>query len=66
MTDRPPPAKGLRILTWPQVEQIDRCISEVCESGQGEVVIVIKRNLPRSVRPTKIHNLSPHYHEDFS
>ena len=41
------PAKGLTILTWAQVETLDRLIAEVCKTGKGEVTISIERGLPR-------------------
>ncbi len=40
---RVPPAKGLRILTWVQVETLDQHIAQVCEAKRGEVVITVER-----------------------
>lgn len=56
---RVPPAKGLQILTWAQVEALDRYIHEVCEAGRGEVVVTIERGLPRFVSPRPHLKLEP-------
>lgn len=46
-----PPARGLRMLTWPQVEALDGYIADVCGAGYGTVVITVERGRPLFVSP---------------
>lgn len=55
----PPPAKGLQKLTWYQVEQIDQYIAQVCEAGEGEVMIQIRRGKTIFISPRPSIRLSP-------
>ncbi len=66
MTDRPPPAKGLKLLTWPEVEQLDQHIADICAAGNGEVLVTVRNGKPVRVSPRPSYGLSPYYHEDFS
>jgi hypothetical protein len=54
-----PAARGLRVLTWPQVEALDLHIAAVIEAGFGEVAVVIKRGKPLFVSPRPSLRLSP-------
>jgi UDP:flavonoid glycosyltransferase YjiC (YdhE family) len=54
-----PAAKGLRRLTWPQVELLDQCVNDVCEAGFGSVVMTIERGKPLFVYPKPRLRLQP-------
>lgn len=47
-----PPAKGLKKLTWSQVEQIDALVANICDMvpAEAEVTIVIKQHHPRFLK----------------
>lgn len=48
-----PPAKGLRKLTWAQVEQLDAVIAGLCkqsERAEVELVVVIRNGHPRRLK----------------
>lgn len=59
------PAKGLKKLTWPQVEKIDNVIDLMCalsrKSGaEIDITITIKNGQPRFVKhPLVSHELRP-------
>jgi hypothetical protein len=57
--DRVLPAEGLKLLTWFQVETIDDLLAKVCEEGEGELRIIVKRGLPRIVQPQPKIELRP-------
>ena len=59
------PAKGLKKLTWTQVEQLDEAIAQLCALSQEEkttveLTIVIRNGHPRVIKqPLVWHALSP-------
>ena len=54
-----PPAKGLSVLTWSEIEQIDRHVNEVCVAGYGTVKISIEKGLPRFISKTQSEVIKP-------
>ena len=61
----PPPAKGLQVLTWPQIEKIDGVISQLCRltrstDGDALVTLKIRRGKVRFIeRPVLSEELAP-------
>lgn len=58
------PARGLRRLTWPQVERIDALISSLCkltyDGGEARIVLVIRNGKLRfAERPVLSEELRP-------
>ncbi len=61
----PRPAKGLRVLTWPQVEKVDEVLSSLClltrsNDGDATVTIKVRKGKVRFIeRPVLSEELSP-------
>lgn len=56
---RVPPAKGLKTLTWYQIEELDRHLTEICQAGDGQIVIEVKRGMLRNLIPAPILEFRP-------
>jgi hypothetical protein len=57
------PAKGLRVLTWPQIERIDEIISKLCQQtqngNQARLTIIVKNGKLRFAEKTLSMELRP-------
>jgi hypothetical protein len=54
-----PAVKGLRRLTWAQLEMLDLCVDQVCEAGFGSIVVIVERGKPLFVYPKPRLRLQP-------